>query len=487
MTDEPPSVRMTGRTLRGKYRIERVLGSGGMGIVVLARHLKLDQLVAVKMLRPEALLRPAVVARFAREARAAARLKNDHVVRIFDVDEDDDGTPFFVMEHLAGHDLEQSTEEHGQLPIERAVDYVLQASEAVAEAHSLGMVHRDLKPANLFVVKKRDGSHLVKLLDFGITKSDEAAVENVSLTSPASVIGSPLYMSPEQLKSSKDVDGRTDIWALGVVLFQLLTGTTPFEGPNASSLAAKIASEPPRSLRDLRKDVPEGLASAIARCLEKDPDDRPATVVDLARSIAPFGLGGAAQAESRVMRVARAAELEPSLAETMPVEQPSDPATSGPRVTETLDEAKSLAKTTGSPSTRSVPPASAAVAEAAAPAAGSPARPRVLPLVLVATAAAVALVFALRSSREPDRANVAPITSDATPAAILPPPVASTSMPEPTASLTAPPPPSASTRPLVAAGTATARPKASATPVASIPPSATPTAPPKDPLHIEIK
>jgi serine/threonine-protein kinase len=290
-----------------------------------------------------------VVARFAREARAAARLKSEHVVRIFDVDEDDDGTPFFVMEHLSGRDLEQICEEEGPLEPGRAVEYVLQACEAVAEAHALGMVHRDLKPANLFVVRRR-GSDVVKLLDFGITKAAADGGDEVSITSPASIIGSPLYMSPEQLKSSKDVDARADIWALGVVLYQLLTKKTPFEGATASELAAKIASDAPTPLRDRRAGIDPLLATAVERCLAKDPAERFPDVVALAGALAPF---------------ARAAETDKSLAETVPAEEPASPSdgSSARRVTAALSDSTPsrtpLAKTTG-PSARSVPPPPAA-------------------------------------------------------------------------------------------------------------------------------
>jgi len=332
-----------------------------MGLVVLARHVKLDQTVAIKMLRPEARQRPGVVARFAREARAAAKLKSDHVVRIYDVDEDDDGTPFFVMEHLTGTDLEQVSSEEGPLEVARAVDYVLQACEAVAEAHALGMVHRDLKPANLFLVRKRDGRAIVKLLDFGISKTD-AQAEDVALTSPAAILGSPLYMSPEQLKSTRDVDGRTDIWSLGVVLYQLLAGELPFSGKTATALAAQIASDAPHPLRERRPEIAPELAAAVERCLSKEPTDRFENALELARALAPFAATDAKAASSRLERVARAAIVDdPALGATQPADETAEPAVGSARVTETFANEKEsnpdLAKTTGSPSARSVPPA----------------------------------------------------------------------------------------------------------------------------------
>ncbi|HTB76104.1 MAG TPA: serine/threonine-protein kinase [Polyangiaceae bacterium] len=211
-----------GDILARKYRVERVLGAGGMGVVVAACHLQLHQKVAIKFLLPEALSNAEAVERFAREARAAVKITSEHVARVIDVGTLDTGAPYMVMEFLEGHDLAQWVRLRGSLLLEQAVDFVLQACEALAEAHALGIVHRDLKPANLFIVRGADALHAVKVLDFGISK---AAGLEVALTRTAAVMGSPLYMSPEQMAASRNVDARTNIWAMGIVLYELLTST----------------------------------------------------------------------------------------------------------------------------------------------------------------------------------------------------------------------------------------------------------------------
>src|SRR3954470_13666053 len=208
-----------GEILAGKYRVERVLGVGGMGVVVAATHLQLDERVAIKFLVPDALSSDEAVARFAREARAAVKIKSEHVARVIDVGTLDNGAPYMVMEYLEGGDLSRVLQAQGPLPVEDAVEYVLQACEAIAHAHVLGIVHRDLKPANLFLTKRNDGSQSVKVLDFGISKvlsgNSGASSSDAAMTRTRAVMGSPLYMSPEQMTSTRDVDGRTDIWALG--------------------------------------------------------------------------------------------------------------------------------------------------------------------------------------------------------------------------------------------------------------------------------
>ena len=301
----PSRIPEPGEILRGKYRVERVLGSGGMGVVVLATHLRMSQAVAIKMLQPDARDREDVVRRFAREARAASRLRGDHAVRIFDVDDREGGDPFLVMEYLEGSDLEDYVRAGGPLPIDDAVAFVMQACAGVAEAHAAGIVHRDLKPANLFLTKRADGTRLVKILDFGISKSvDVESVADFGITKPATAIGSPSYMSPEQLKNAADVDARSDIWSLGVVLYQLLTNALPFEATSTAALAARIAADPPGPLRALRAEVTEELEAVILRCLEKRTSDRFADIAEFARALAPF----AADGSSGALRVARVAE-----------------------------------------------------------------------------------------------------------------------------------------------------------------------------------
>jgi serine/threonine-protein kinase len=285
--------------LDGKYRVERVLGEGGMGVVVAATHLELGQLVAMKFVLNEGLSRPDVVQRFIREARAAVRIRGQHVARVLDVGRMQSGAPYIVMEYLEGRDLERE----GPLPIDQAVDYLIQACDAMAEAHRLGIVHRDLKPANLFLATQPDGSALVKVLDFGISKSNLDVGSVGGLTSAGQLMGSPLYMSPEQMRSAKDVDLRSDIWSLGAVLFEFLAGKPPFYGDSVPGLIASILSDPPASLAELRRDAPPELVSVVMRCLEKDPALRFPDVAQLALALGPFAPYHAHLAVERVHRI----------------------------------------------------------------------------------------------------------------------------------------------------------------------------------------
>jgi hypothetical protein len=291
-----------GEVLAGKYRIERVLGRGGMGVVVAAHHVQLAQRVALKFLLPEACANGEAVARFLREARAAVQIQSEHVARVSDVGQLENGSPYMVMEFLQGSDLGATLAERGPLPIPEALDYLLQAMEAVAEAHSIGIVHRDLKPANLFLTRRRDGSPLVKVLDFGISKATQGE-GGLSLTTTSAVMGSPLYMSPEQVRSAKDVDARADIWALGVILQELLVGAPPFLADTASALFAAIIADPPVPLRTRRPDAPPALEAVLARCLEKDRSRRYSNVAELAAALEPFAPASSAISVARVSRV----------------------------------------------------------------------------------------------------------------------------------------------------------------------------------------
>jgi serine/threonine-protein kinase len=297
-----------GTVLGGKYRIERVLGRGGMGVVVLAHHEELDQRVAIKVLTGEIADNPEAVARFLREARSSAKLQSDHVARVTDVGRFEAIGPYMVMEYLNGVDLSQLLEAHGSRPVAEAVDYVLQALDAVAEAHSIGIVHRDLKPSNLFLADRADGTKIIKVLDFGISKVDpmhEPATCWQKLTSTRAVIGSPAYMSPEQLKSARDVDARADIWSIGVVLYELLTGALPFDGETVGALFARIIAEDPHPLRARVADVPELLEQAVMRCLRRDAPSRWETVGDLATALAPFGSGRASKEVQRAVALGK--------------------------------------------------------------------------------------------------------------------------------------------------------------------------------------
>jgi serine/threonine-protein kinase len=311
-----------GEVLAGKYRVERVLGVGGMGVVVAAQHLALDRRVAIKFLLPEAATNPEVVARFAREARAAVRIESEHVARVIDVGALESGAPYMVMEYLVGTDLAHRVAEQGALPIEEAVDYVLQACEAIAEAHAAGIVHRDLKPANLFLTRRADGSALVKVLDFGISKAlvPQGSQPDMSLTKTASVMGSPLYMAPEQMRSTRSVDARADIWALGVILYELVSGKVPFEATTMPELCAMVLTETPPPLRDRRPDAPPGLWTILERCLQKDPAQRYGNVSELANALVSFAPARSRISAERISKVLRAAGIE-----THSVSPPPDP------------------------------------------------------------------------------------------------------------------------------------------------------------------
>jgi serine/threonine-protein kinase len=280
-----------GSVVAGKDRIDRVIGEGGLGVVVAAHHAQLEQSVAIKYLKPEASQRPATVERFLREARLAARIRSEHVVRVFDVATLEDGTPYIVMECLEGDDLATFLERDGRLPLTKAVDVVLQACEALAEAHSIGIVHRDLKPENLFLARRAGGTTVVKVLDFGISKAAAVADESTrsrKLTQQAELLGTPAYMSPEQLRSS-DVDMRADIWSLGVVLQELLTGKLPFVAPTMPQMCAAIFESAPTPLAEVRPDLPPDVAHVVARCLQKDREARYRNVAELAQELLRFG------------------------------------------------------------------------------------------------------------------------------------------------------------------------------------------------------
>ncbi len=302
-----------GQLIAGKYRIERVLGRGGMGVVVAAHHIVLDQVVAIKFLLPEALDSAEAVARFEREARAAVKIQSEHVARVTDVGRLENGAPYMVMELLRGRDLDVLLRERGPLPLTDVADYVLQAGEAIAEAHGLGIVHRDLKPPNLFLTERADGSSCIKVLDFGISKlTTPSSSGDRGMTSTRAVMGSPLYMSPEQLMSARDVDMRTDIWALGVICFELLTGKLPFEAETLPQLCMAISMGAPTPLRNYRPDLPLEVEAMVLRCLSKDPGKRYATVAELAAELVKFAPQHARLSAERIERLARAAGFSAS-------------------------------------------------------------------------------------------------------------------------------------------------------------------------------
>ena len=282
-----------GELIAGKYRVERQLGDGGMGVVVAAVHVKLAERRAIKIMRPEIAVSAESTRRFLREAQAAARLKSEHVARVYDVDELDGGVPYMVMEYLDGADLAAVLATAGALPVSEATLYIRQACEALAEAHAAGLVHRDIKPSNLFLTRRADGSPTIKVLDFGIAKavmSDESAKKS-ALTARGLLLGTAHYMSPEQMEGAADIDARTDIWSLGVTLYELISGKLPFDADTFMKLYGLITEVDPRPLAEVLPDRPPELEALIHRCLAKHRDERPASAMELAEALRPFSPG----------------------------------------------------------------------------------------------------------------------------------------------------------------------------------------------------
>ena len=275
-----------GTILAGKYRVAKVLGQGGMGVVVEAHHIQLDDRVALKFLLPEYATHPEASERFLREARAAVKIKSEHVARVSDVGTLDNGAPYMVMEYLDGSDLSSILEKKGPMPVPEAIEYVLQACEAINEAHSYGIVHRDIKPANLFVTKRQDGGPLVKVLDFGISKTIGSGVDG--LTRTTATMGSALYMSPEQMRQSRSVDHRTDIYSLGITLYELLAGKQPFYANTLPELCAEVLTGNPTPLRELRADIPHEFAVVLERSYARNLEHRCQNITEFVFSLAPF-------------------------------------------------------------------------------------------------------------------------------------------------------------------------------------------------------
>lgn len=281
-----------GEVLEGKYLVGRVIGSGAVGIVYEAKNVELDETVAIKCLRPEMSADSAMVGRFAREAKAAAAIKSEYVATVHDVGTTPEGMPFMVMEYLDGKDLGSVVEEGGAIGPRQAVEYALQVCEALAVAHSKGIVHRDIKPENLLLTERAGGMKIVKVLDFGISKAaltGSIFKSAVPLVKTVNLMGTPLYMSPEQVRVTDSVDVRSDVWSLGMVIYEMLTGATAFDGQSITEICASILEAQPRPIEMFRNDLPSGLVEVISRCLQKDVTKRYQNIAELALALMPFG------------------------------------------------------------------------------------------------------------------------------------------------------------------------------------------------------
>jgi serine/threonine-protein kinase len=279
-----------GQVISGRFRVEHVIGIGSMGIVLAARHLELDERVAIKLIRAEMQRVPGVLQRFAREAKAAVSIKSEHVAQVFDVGTADGIGPYIVMEYLEGCDLAQVLELEGRLPIRRAVHYIMQACEALAVAHSAGITHRDIKPENLFLTRQGDLER-IKLLDFGISKAaltGRVFGDELSAAESSCLLGTPLYMSPEQIRATSEVDHRADIWSLGAVLYELITAHSAFVADSVHKVWTRILETTPTPLGAYCSEASPALQEVIDRCLEKDPARRFQSVAELANALSPF-------------------------------------------------------------------------------------------------------------------------------------------------------------------------------------------------------
>jgi eukaryotic-like serine/threonine-protein kinase len=285
---EPSSLPIApGQIIAERYLVGEVLGGGGMGVVWAGTHVLLGTPVAIKLIHSELKDDAEAVGRFVNEARAAAALKGDHVARVFDAGQLQTGEPYLVMERLEGLSLDRYLQGRGPLPQAEAVTIVLQVCEGLAEAHAAALVHRDIKPANLFLAERPDGHYSVKVIDFGIAKQRVRA-DNPALTNPGKSLGSPWYMSPEQMLTPASVDERADIWSIGVLLFELLTARLPFDGESVPQVCATVLSNRPPRPSEIRGDIAPELEAIVLRCLEKEPQRRFRSVNDLAHALHPF-------------------------------------------------------------------------------------------------------------------------------------------------------------------------------------------------------
>lgn len=295
-----------GEVFADKYRVDGLLGEGGMGVVMYAQHLELDQRVAVKFLLDDLSGQEEGAERFRREARAAAKIQSDHVVRVLDVGVLPTGERYMVMEYLEGRDLAEELADKKTFSVGVAAGFILEAIDAVSQAHAVGIVHRDLKPANLFLARRRDGGQRIKVLDFGISKAIGAATTpELSLTKTSAWIGSPLYMAPEQMESARDVDQRADIWSLGAILYELVAGRTPYVADSLPHLCNLLITQDPLPVQQVRPDLPLPISEAIMDCLRRNPNERTTSALELARALAPYAtsITGSSMRASVLMRL----------------------------------------------------------------------------------------------------------------------------------------------------------------------------------------
>ncbi len=293
MTPTAPTDPRLGSVLQGRYRVERKLGHGGMGAVYEAVHLNLEKRVALKLMHPHYGEDATAVERFRREAIAASRTEHPHIVNVMDMDRAEDGSPFIVMERLEGRDWASELDETGPQSVADVAHVVLQVLDALGAAHAAGIVHRDLKPENVFLTTQGSDRRFAKVLDFGVSKITGALGPS---TATGTTMGTPYYMSMEQLRIAKDVDARADLYAVGVMLFRGLTGTHPFHADSFPALVAKILTEAPPRLRDVRADVPPALDALVAALLEQDRTRRPSTANEVAEALRPFAERGTSDA-----------------------------------------------------------------------------------------------------------------------------------------------------------------------------------------------
>jgi serine/threonine-protein kinase len=342
---------LPGEVVAGRYVIENVIGCGGTGVVVAARHLALNKRVALKFLRSESLTERDALLRFVREARATAQLQSEHVARVMDAELINSHLAFIAMEYLKGRDLAQVLKQDGPLAVDDALDYILQACEALAEAHAREIIHRDIKPSNLFLSHLSDGTPCVKVLDFGLSK---VRWGNVSVTSENRVFGSPHFMSPEQMRASRDVDPRSDIWSLGAVLFALLAGQYPFQGEFVMEVFAAVLSGDSVDLCKVRPQLSPGLAGVVMRCLAVEPEERFQSVSAFASALFPYASASSKHRVGRVIRVGELARLvlpdialasDNTLDITPSVAERADSAASSMSTREQVDAALTLTKT----------------------------------------------------------------------------------------------------------------------------------------------